>query len=126
MSLLREIKHHQISHEQDNNNRIKIHSIDAPGPGGAHHLYSIDLENGLRETQTVSFQNGTVPDNGVNGITIEALLALCIDRLECFQSGAFANSSNQEALNHLNQAMDALKERTLDRINRNVKGAMVK
>ena len=58
----------------------------------------------------------------VNGITHEALLAILIDRLECFQHGPFANEYNAEALDCLHTALAALQTRTAIRTARGVEG----
>lgn len=106
------------------NDRIEITAMDAPGAGGAHHYYAVDVdgsENGL----DVHFQNGPIVENGVNGVTQEALLAIVIDRLRCFQRGPFACSENATALVHAEAALDALKSRTRERMARGVEGRTV-
>jgi hypothetical protein len=50
------------------------------------------------------------------------LLAIVIDRLTAFQAGPFANKYNSEALDHAQQALDALRQRTIDRLARGVEG----
>lgn len=103
------------------NDRITITVMDPPGSGGAHHHYSIDVagsENGC----DLVFQNGPIAEAGVNGITHEALLAVLIDRLECFQGGPFANDYNRDALQYLRGAQSILQVRTRDRMARGVEG----
>lgn len=59
------------------------------------------------------------------GVTMEALLAVVIDRLECFQTyqmGHFKCIENEEALGHLTKALAALHDRTLKRRQRGVEG----
>lgn len=104
------------------NEKIQVFSTDQVGPGGAYHNYTIYL-NGAPCT-TISFQNGAVLDVGLNGISAEALLAIVKDRLECFQSGPFACLENAAALVHIDQAMTAMKERTINRVKRNVEGRL--
>ncbi len=107
----------------------QVDVMDAPGAGGAHHAYRVTLA----EEQCVSghpvpiyavidFQKGPVKENGVNGIFMEDLLQISAHRLECFQTGPFACQANADALEHINQALAALNERTADRQQRNVEG----
>jgi len=46
--------------------------------------------------------------------------------LECFQKGPFPSEYNQTALEHINKALEALKQRTMTRIARGVKDQHVK
>lgn len=69
------------------------------------------------------FQNGPIPEAGVNGITHEALLEVLIDRLNGFQSGPFACQANADCLNHLKAAQEILLNRTRERMARGVEGS---
>lgn len=101
------------------NKELKIQVMDEPGPGGAHHQYLITMP---RRAYRVDFQNGPIKEAGVNGITHEALLAILIDRLECFQAGEYANDYNAAALKHLQLAQRELFDRTREREARGVEG----
>lgn len=100
--------------------------MDEPGQGGAFHEYFISWpskvdglpENGVR----VNFQNGPIKEFGVNGVTQEALLAIVIDRLECFQAGPFKCKANETALTASRLALWHLQTRTRERIARGVEG----
>lgn len=70
----------------------------------------------------IIFQNGNPAEVGQNGITIEALLAVAAHRLEGYRSGRFACDDNQEALDHIQKALDALQRRTRARLERHVEG----
>lgn len=69
-----------------------------------------------QDTLTVLFQNGNPAVVGVNGVTIEALLAVAIDRLQGFQSGQFADEHNAAALVYLRSAQEVLHQRTRERL----------
>lgn len=99
---------------------IKIGVIDEPGAGGANHVY--EIVHGSQTLAVLKFQNGPIKEHGVNGITQEALLAVCIDRLEGFQRGEFACRENALALTKLQEAMHWLHHRTRDREARGVEG----
>jgi hypothetical protein len=115
---------------------LKIELMDQPGAGGACHHYSItgfdtaknpsiEAKDGYRSSFSrtpIIFQNGTVLEAGENGVTVEALLAICEHRLQCFQSGPFANDFNAKALKGVTTALDSLKQRTVDRLVRQVEG----
>lgn len=129
---MRKIQTHKVSPSD----KIEITVTDAPGAGGANHRYEItglDTENnpsavdsqGYKHRysrQVILFQNGTIPENGVNGVTQEVLLAIVQDRLEAFQAGPFACEENQKALDAVKEAQHWLQFRTLKRMARNVEG----
>lgn len=124
------------------NHQLTIEVTDAPGAGGANHRYEIngfdathnasnppvlDDEGDEKEATgprrlTVLFQNGPIKENGVNGVTQEALLAIVIDRLRCFQAGPFACQDNADALDYCKGALAMLQKRTKARIARGVEG----
>lgn len=96
--------------------------------GNASHRYSCewrDTESAEIRMVVINFQRGPIKEVGTNGLTHEALLAILIDRLEGFQSGAFACDENHDALVHLMAARDALFRRTQARVERGVEGANV-
>ena len=107
---------------------IEVHVLDEKGGGGAHHKYSIvikeiDAEKGGQlELGSANFQNGNIADNGVNGITNEALLAIVCHRLECFQKGPFPSDENWIALENAKSALTWLTRRTDRRKKRGVEG----
>jgi hypothetical protein len=107
------------------NASIRVTANDQnPDNGNASHVYYVDYRNkyGAISEQVVSFQDGPIKEAGVNGTTQEVLLAILIDRLRCFQTSAYANSFNQEALDHCEHALAALKARTAERETRGVEG----
>lgn len=75
-----------------------------------------------KERLKLEFHSGAVPENETNGLTIEVLLAVLIDRLRCFRAGPYACEQNDHALLHLMEARDALFERTQVRAQRGVEG----
>lgn len=129
----RELTGHRVNPAND---KLTILVLDAPGSGGASHLYQITGFNTSTnpsdpftqrhgqpaEHSTVLFQNGPIAEVGVNGVTHEALIAILIDRLEAFQAGPFANDYNRDALSNLKSAQYHLQQRTLERMARNVEG----
>lgn len=70
----------------------------------------------------IVFQNGPIGEVGTNGVTHEALLEICADRLRCFQTGLYSSRDNACALTKIEEAMLWLKKRTWDRMARGVEG----
>ena len=102
---------------------VDVGVSDDPGAGGAHHRYVIEFPPYKPENRTlIEFQNGPIAEVGQNGVTNEALLAIVIDRLECFQKGPFACQDNDCALHYAKWALGALKNRTCNRVERGVEG----
>lgn len=98
---------------------VEVVVLDEPGHGGAHHHYAVSSPEFFLD---ISFQNGTIPEAGVNGVTHEALLAIVMDRLRCFQKGPFACKENACALTHIEEALHWLQQRTIARGKRGVEG----
>ncbi len=113
---MREITTHAIN---ELNEALKLTVLDAPGAGGACHKYQITLGDKI---WNIDFQNGPIGEAGLNGISGEVLLAVLIDRLQHFQSGAYANRDNAIALTHLEDALMRLQKRTRERVARGVEG----
>jgi hypothetical protein len=119
---MRQLTEHIINPAND---KLIITVLDEPGHGGACHKYQI--VGGNSGTTSISFQNGPISEAGigVNGITHEALLAILIDRLRGFQSGAYTCKENDCALTHLEEALHWLQQRTLKRMRRGIEGTHV-
>ncbi len=61
----------------------------------------------------------------INGISIEALLAICEHYLAGFQNGDFKCKENDKAIKGIDQALKALHSRTKDRVKRGVEGKAI-
>lgn len=130
---MRTLNSHKVNPANDS---LTILVADEPGAGGANHHYQIsgfDSESNPSDPfveahgtsgkyATVLFQNGPIPQVGVNGVTHEALLAILIDRLDAFQNGPYACLESGMALNSLIDAQNHLLNRTRSRMARNVEG----
>lgn len=134
-----------ISSEQKLNT-IQVHEklndvirLDEPGPGGAYHDYLIlpvGAESMLEEGDSIDiaelggcwieFQKGPrSEESSRHGVIDSDLLEIVRDRLTAFQNGPFACEYNQLALEYVEKALTALKQRVDDRIERNVLGKNV-
>jgi hypothetical protein len=102
----------------------KVVVLDEPGEGGACHEYEIKAKDPVDSdilAGKIQFQKGPIQD-GINGCTIEDLLAVCIHRIEGFQNGDFNCEENAHALYHVKNAKQWLEDRTKDRKERGVEG----
>lgn len=122
------------------NEALEIQVLDEPGQGGACHEYRITATgdrlppwptNGAQAegdgrikfiAAEIHFQNGPIKEFGVNGISGEALLAIVIDRLRCFQAGPYSSADNEQALDCIERGLGWLQKRTKDRLARGVEG----
>lgn len=95
-----------------------------PKYGNASHSYALNWGDSTRSCE-IEFQHGPIQEVGKNGVTNEALIAVVIDRLEGFQSGAFACRENALALTKLQEALHWLEHRTRAREARGVEGTNV-
>lgn len=112
-----------VSHKVNNcNDYLKVEVLDEPGHGGACHAYAITPTVGNATGVRIDFQKGPIKEHGVNGLTHETLLSILIDRMEGFQSGQYACADNQEALDAMRKAQEALLRRTKSRVARGVEG----
>ena len=96
---------------------LQIHAGPS-GPGGAPVRYRVMMPVFLNDQlvgyghDELKFQQGPICENGINGITIECLLAILIDRLHRFQQGPYPCDENKKAEALLALALGALKKRT--------------
>lgn len=112
-------KSERIIHEDD---YIAVYVTDEKGAGGAYHRYDVVEKATDKIVDSVKFQNGPILENGVNGNTNEALLAIVEHRLNCFESGPFPSHYNHAALGGVAFAKVALISRTKERKARGVEG----
>lgn len=122
---LRELFDHRVNRAND---ALTLRVIDGPGQGNACHHYEVTgFEEAEQDSGTLSihFQNGPIKEHGVNGITQEVLITICIDRLRSFQAGQYKCRENAIALTHLEDALMWLQKRTRDRMARGVEGTNV-
>ena len=68
------------------------------------------------------FHEGKHPAEGLNGMLLVDVLAICLDRLEHHQQGPFACEENKVAAIKVKQALTALHFRTQTRETRGVSG----
>lgn len=102
-------------HIHTDNNGVRVVAIDK----ALGHKYAVHGPAG--ELAFIKFQDGPVKDNGVNGLTNEALLAIVTHRLSVL-NGEFPCRENEDAIDHVDLALEALEARTKARIARGVGG----
>jgi len=95
-------------------------SAGEAGAGGASYDYMAEGSAGW--AWLFRFQNGLVPEVGLNGVTNEVLLAIVHDRLKGFQAGDFPCRENADAIAAIEVALGCLHERTSKRLAAGVEG----
>ncbi len=104
-------------------NGVTVNAIYSLPDGTDVQGHAYEVLSGPKATY-LGFQLGPVKENGVNGITNEALLAILIHRTE-FLNSKFHCEENDEAIRHMKQALVNLEVRTARRIVRGVEGREV-
>ena len=117
MKKVREIEMIDSHHVKGYAFNIDIKAVPVERYGIPTYTYSLVKEYigkpGYQFIKDLNFQTGDPGVYGVNGVTNEALLAIMIHRLQGFQNNSSTNcSENQEAINHMELAMEALYSRT--------------
>lgn len=74
----------------------------------------------------IAWQNGPLgrgdDRKDPNGAFVETIIAAARDRLDFYQQGKFNSDYNATAITHLDAALRALNQRTIDREKRDVEG----
>lgn len=101
------------------NNGVAVNAISrlADGTEVQGHYYQL-IAGGMTD---IKFQNGTILEVGVNGVTNEALIAVLVHRLQHL-NGKFPCRENSLAITKLEEAAMWLEHRTKDREARGVEG----
>ncbi len=121
---LQRLKNEITTHTIDTFNRDHIRIFREVGLGDPcveGKVYCVQGVGGF--LSTLFFHDGpSLLVSAVHGLTNEVLLAIVIDRLECFQRGAFKCRENALAITKLEEAMHWLAHRARDRERRGVEG----
>ncbi len=112
MNTVRQVTRHHIEPGRADMN-IQITAQGPYGPGGDQSQYVVTSGAGV--LCHVQFQQGNPADHGVNGVSLEALLAICLDRLDHLQRGPYANSYNEHARLDIERAIESLNDRVRER-----------
>jgi hypothetical protein len=88
----------------------------------APHHFKVKNVHNLKVVGEVDFQEGPIKEVGINGVFNEDLLLMVLTRLEQFQLSECSCSENEEAINHIKQAINALRSRTNRRKNAGIEG----
>lgn len=100
-----------------------VYTLDNDTPGHDYEIHHRkNTETGRQENvQTIKFQNGPLLSNPVNGLTNESLLEVLIHRTTILNNN-FPCKENEEAIQHMTNALNALRERTRNRQQRGAEG----
>lgn len=109
------------------NMELSASARDESNGGGSREyiVYHRPDENQTTGLTHILFQRGPVAEEAdINGITDEMLLLVVRDRLQCFQKGKFSCRENAIALTKIEEAIQWLMWRSLDRESRGVEGKL--
>lgn len=104
-------------------NGVAVNAISALADGTDVEGHEYQVLAGTNNSQ-ISFQRGPVKENGVNGITNEALLAILIHRTK-YLNAQFPCDENERSIQHMEEALVNLEARTARRMVRGVEGLEV-
>lgn len=111
----------ELKRIQKRGNLNKVYASDKPGVGGASHNYTI-LYGGVPLLE-INFQKGGRDEPGSEfGVIDSDLLEIVRDRLIAFAAGPFSSPETEEALAHVERALEALNTRVQERTKRGVMG----
>jgi hypothetical protein len=114
----------QLKLIEHSNKNVDIYRDESDGNG--INKYLVSMKNDVESILCIlNFQNQPF-SQGVNGISIEDLLYICVDRLNEFQKGGLACEYNKNAIKDINSAILELEKRTKDREKRKVEGTYEK
>lgn len=83
--------------------------------------YQVSTVEDNQPLQEIQFQSG-IGSEGLNGVTIESLLAICADRLEAFNQDEWSCIENTQAILRIKEALFWLNHRSAQRALRGVEG----
>ena len=104
------VKGYQI----DGVDTVAIYADGPTSPGGVRNTFVYGYPINDYEFALVGelrFQQGHPAKVGVNGLTLESVLAICLQRLNGFQNGPYPSEFNSAAMMHIERAMESLKDR---------------
>lgn len=104
-------------------NGVAVNAISSLADGTDVEGHEYQILSGPKTT-AISFQRGGVVDNGVNGLTNEALMNVVLHRLLVLDA-KFPCGENKQAIAFLSDSLSALESRTASRTARGVEGREV-
>lgn len=100
----------EITSHKTESNKNTVFALDERDQYQANHKYGISILGDQAIDCCLNFRTGNK-----HGITVEALLAVCMDRLQGFEMGPMSCPQNETAITNIKAALTALKSRTLER-----------
>lgn len=93
---------------------VEVFAQGPTGPGGLRHEYVYGHhENNytFAVAGKLNFQKGHPDQHGINGLTLESVMGVCLQRLNSFQGGPYPSVHNATAIKHITCALEALQAR---------------
>lgn len=120
---------YEVKFDDDSLNGVSMVTLFAEDDISPEHrvvmMPAIEMGTPILDEQSfinIKFQEGTVKDNGINGVQIEDVIDVLVERLQGFQQGNFACRENALAITHLQEAQNWLYRRTMLRSKQGVEG----
>jgi len=113
---------HAVNQLDENENPTGGHVILGVEANGTETpVLHIEWQNGPRGTGETAADGSPVLADP-NGAFVEDVLWAALQRLEFFNNSKYRDRANSMAITHIEQALQALKDRQLERSHRNVEG----
>lgn len=99
------------------NDAIEVSAVGEPGVGTASYKYRVQVttDSNGEFSITIPFQEMPIKEYGPEGLTDEVLLAIVLDRFSAYQQSSLACDAFKNASRFINQALDELKLRRIER-----------
>ena len=110
----------EVRNNKFTQNYTKVYCEDDWKFNAPHHFTVSSVEG--KVLNEIHFQEGPIKEVGINGVNNEDLLLMVATRLEAFQNSDYRCDENQEAIDAIYEAVDALRKRTNKRVDRGVEG----
>ena len=91
---------------------------------GAFAVYAPEARESRKQHIEITWQEGAIPDHGVNGAFVEDALEVVRDRIALLNEGEFRCRENSLAITAIEEAMNWCVRRRLNRLNEGVQGTM--
>lgn len=111
----------EINHPLFTQNYTKVYATSEKAYNAHNSFVVANVETGEIISE-VKFQEGPIKECGVNGVANEDLILMVLERLSGFQASEYACEENDEAISHLEAAVNILRKRTNKRKDRGVEG----
>lgn len=113
--------YNEVSHPYSIDPINRVYAEAKSESNGSYNRFTVEEKGDLVEV--IQFMSGPLNDpKRIPGVANEDVLIMVLQRLRGFQETKFKCDTNQEAIEHIDQALQALYRRTRERRDRGVEG----